>query len=74
MGEPDLGFDPRTPGSQPEPKADRQLLSHPGVLGFILLTVVFIRNVLQIRTFSFWTMRRIQPKKIKMKNRVECDA
>ena len=28
--EPDVGLDPRTPGSQPEPKADAQLLSHPG--------------------------------------------
>ena len=27
---PDMGFDPRTPRSQPEPKADAQPLSHPG--------------------------------------------
>ena len=33
--EPDVGFDPRTPGSRPDPKADAQPLSHPGVpLGF----------------------------------------
>ena len=31
-GEPDAGLDPRTPGSHPEPKADTQLLSHPGIL------------------------------------------
>ena len=30
-GEPDAGLDPGTPGSQPEPKADAQPLSHPGV-------------------------------------------
>ena len=30
-GEPDVGLDPRTPGSRPEPKADTQPLSHPGV-------------------------------------------
>ena len=30
-GEPDVGLDPRTPGSCPEPKADAQPLSHPGV-------------------------------------------
>ena len=30
--EPDVGLDSRTPGSRPEPKADTQLLSHPGVL------------------------------------------
>ena len=29
--EPDAGLDPRTPGSCPGPKADAQLLSHPGV-------------------------------------------
>ena len=29
-GEPDVGLDSRTPGSQPEPKADAQPLSHPG--------------------------------------------
>ena len=27
----DAGLDPRTPGSLPEPKADAQPLSHPGV-------------------------------------------
>ena len=29
--EPDVGLDPETPGSQSEPKADVQPLSHPGV-------------------------------------------
>ena len=29
--EPDVGLDPGTPGSCPEPKADAQLLSHPGI-------------------------------------------
>ena len=29
--EPDAGLDPRTLGSQPEPKADAQLLNHPGI-------------------------------------------
>ena len=28
--EPDVGLDPRTPGSRPEPNADAQTLSHPG--------------------------------------------
>ena len=31
MQEPDAEFDPGTPGSRPEPKADAHLLSHPGV-------------------------------------------
>ena len=29
--EPDVGLNPRTPGSGPEPKANAQPLSHPGV-------------------------------------------
>ena len=29
--EPDAGFDPRSPGSRPGPKADAQPLSHPGI-------------------------------------------
>ena len=32
--EPDVGLDPKTPGSQPEPKADAQPLSHPGAPRF----------------------------------------
>ena len=28
---PDVGLDPRTPGSRPEPKADAPPLSHPGI-------------------------------------------
>ena len=30
-GEPDVGLNPRTPGSRPEPKAEAQPLSHPGM-------------------------------------------
>ena len=30
-GEPSAGLNPRTPGSLPEPKADAQPLSHPGI-------------------------------------------
>ena len=29
--EPNVGLDPRTPGSRPELKADAQPLSHPGI-------------------------------------------
>ena len=32
--EPDAGLYPRTPGSHPEPKADAQPLSHPGIPTF----------------------------------------
>ena len=34
--EPNVGLDPRSPGSSPGPKADAQPLSHPGVPVFIL--------------------------------------
>ena len=34
--EPDVGLDPRTPGSHPEPKAEAQPLSYPGVPTFTL--------------------------------------
>ena len=30
--EPDVGLDPRSPGSCPEPKAGTKPLSHPGIL------------------------------------------
>ena len=32
-GEPNVGLDPRIPGSWPQPKADAQPLSHPGIPG-----------------------------------------
>ena len=38
-GEPDVGLDPRTPGSPPEPKAGTKLLSHPGVPKILFLDV-----------------------------------
>ena len=31
LREPDVGLNPRTPGSQPEPMVDAQPLSHPGI-------------------------------------------
>ena len=34
--EPDVGLDPETPGSHPEPKADAQPLSHPGTPTHVL--------------------------------------
>ena len=35
MQEPNVGLDPRTPESHPEPKADAQPPSHPGVPGWV---------------------------------------
>ena len=38
---PNVGLDPRTAGSRPEPKADAQPLSHPGVPPFCFFTIKF---------------------------------
>ena len=48
-----MGLDPRIPGSQPEPKANAQPLSHPGVLGTILITNTwdFFKKILFIYLF-----------------------
>ena len=34
--EPDMGFDPRSPGSHPRPKAGAKPLRHPGIPVFFL--------------------------------------
>ena len=45
-----MGLDPRTPGSRPEPKADAQLLSHPGAprdcLDFLPISLVFMAGLI----------------------------
>ena len=43
--EPDVGLDPRTPGSCPEQKANSQPLSHPGALLCAILTILFTQKV-----------------------------
>ena len=40
--EPDVGLDPGSPGSRPEPKAGAQLLSHSGVPQIAFLMIVFL--------------------------------
>ena len=37
--EPNVGLHPKTPESRPEPKADTQPLSHPGIPGLVILIV-----------------------------------
>ena len=47
--EPDVGLDPGTLGSHPEPKADAQLLGHPGAPTYILFnreTPIFLKYML----------------------------
>ena len=39
--EPDVGFDPETPGSRPGPKASAKLLSHPGIPMLLLFLILF---------------------------------
>ena len=41
-----MGFDPRTPGSCPEPKADAQPLRHPGVPAYVNLNERALLSVL----------------------------
>ena len=38
----DMGLDPGTPESRPEPKADAQLLNHPGVPVLLLLKKILL--------------------------------
>ena len=52
-GEPNMALNPMTPGSLPEPKADAQLLSHPGAplpsfqgILFCALTMPFLNTLL----------------------------
>ena len=40
--EPDVGLDPGSPGSRPEPKVDAQLLSHPGAPRRELLYFIYL--------------------------------
>ena len=40
-GEPNVGLDPRTLGSQPEPNTDASPLSHPGALHWEFLTKTY---------------------------------
>ena len=40
--EPDVGFDPRSPGSCPGPKAGAKPLRHPGIPRFFLIRKRFV--------------------------------
>ena len=46
--EPDVGLDPWTPGSRPEPKAAAKPLSHPGVPNNTILIIFFASQIYQI--------------------------
>ena len=42
--EPDVGLNPGTPGSHPEPKASAEPLSHPGIPGNLIPKGVWART------------------------------
>ena len=44
-GEPNMGLDPRTLGSRPEPKADAKPLSHPGAPVYIFLNLRIMKII-----------------------------
>ena len=41
--EPDVGFDPGSPGSRPGPKAGAKPLRHPGIPRIVFLKTMFFR-------------------------------
>ena len=53
-----MGLDPKTLGSHPEPKAEAQLLSHPGILKvkLILLPSKCSYEDIDIRHFICWVL------------------
>ena len=59
-GEPNVGLDPRTPGSRPGLKVDAQLLSHPGVPTFF----IFKQTVRLYVVSSTWIRKKGHFKKI----------
>ena len=40
--EPDMGFDPRVPGSRPGPKAGAKPLRHPGIPGLMFFEIKIV--------------------------------
>ena len=46
--EPEVGLDPKIPGSRPEPKADAQPLNYPGVPPIFLLEKQSLSEILMI--------------------------
>ena len=49
---PDVGLDSRTPGSYPEPKADAQPLSHPGIPQILLVLTFSLDSLLSYSTMD----------------------
>ena len=52
--QPNMGLDPRTLGSHPEPKAGTQPLSHPGVPNFVNFKVGNYFQIIKVSLQVFW--------------------
>ena len=57
--EPSAGFDPRTPGSRPEPKAGAELLSYPGIPYRLCLSQK-LKDLLNAQTLNSFHLNLIQ--------------
>ena len=55
--EPDVGFDPGSPGSRPGPKAGAKPLSHPGIPWCGFLKFLLLRD----RAFLSWEVFATEP-------------
>ena len=51
--DPDVGFDPGSPGSRPGPKAGAKLLRHPGIPTFFFFNYGFFFNTWEDSLFHF---------------------
>ena len=52
--EPDVGFEPGSPGSHPGPKAGAKPLRHPGIPIYQILTSIFIPCVSSFLNLKKW--------------------
>ena len=50
--EPDVGFDPGSPGSRPGPKAGAKPLRHPGIPWMQLLSKKLLNNELIVKVYD----------------------
>ena len=64
LGGPHVRFNPRTPGSRPEPKADAEPLSHPGAPEYFLQQYLFSssphRNLVVLTPHFLWDILDIK--------------
>ena len=78
-GEPDVGLDPKTPGSRPEPKADAQPLSRPGHPRCFLalihngsMCLFIMSNCICPLVFCLYSLKKLDVFSIRKKNLRDC--